>query len=178
MAPPAYTPGEPPPPGFAPGYRPDPGAELTTAEQGTSEGRKAARADAADGNLRWAKMGGWGFRTAQGYQVVSLEDVLARDFGVTSYAVGADTGGCIPPVDEDYRRAKVDAYNEIMRPLIVKKHGAAVFDVAEVRAEKETEANRVAFEKKQHVPDDGNCATPYWYDAQGVKRYKPSCLGK
>jgi eukaryotic-like serine/threonine-protein kinase len=25
--------------------------------------------------------------------------------------------------------------------------------------------------------DPNDCTTPYWYDAQGVKRYKPQCLG-
>ncbi len=25
---------------------------------------------------------------------------------------------------------------------------------------------------------ENDCATPYWYDAQGVKHYKPQCLGK
>jgi serine/threonine protein kinase len=25
--------------------------------------------------------------------------------------------------------------------------------------------------------DQNDCTTPYWYDAQGVKRYKPHCLG-
>jgi hypothetical protein len=25
---------------------------------------------------------------------------------------------------------------------------------------------------------DAECATPYWYDAAGVKHYKPQCLGK
>lgn len=26
-------------------------------------------------------------------------------------------------------------------------------------------------------PGPNDCATPYWFDAQGVKRYKPQCLG-
>jgi serine/threonine-protein kinase len=32
-------------------------------------------------------------------------------------------------------------------------------------------------EKPVVTPPD-ECVTPYWYDAQGVKHYKPQCLGK
>jgi eukaryotic-like serine/threonine-protein kinase len=31
--------------------------------------------------------------------------------------------------------------------------------------------------KAASTNDPNDCTTPYWYDAQGVKRYKPQCLG-
>ncbi len=51
---------------------------------------------------------------------------------------------------------------------------AAVIDAAAPKPA--APVRRPAATKPAPAADD--CATPYWYDAQGVKRYKPACLGK
>lgn len=79
------------------------------------------------------------------YVHVSTSDVLASDFGVT---IKAHTGGsgCIPPVDEPYQRARLEAYNAVMTPELQRRHGANVLTVAAQRADTRTAKNRDAHE--------------------------------
>ena len=168
-----------------------------TADEGTADGRTAAEADVAAGQLGWRTFGGWGYPAPGGVDRVTLAEVLERDFQVRVHHHEGGRG-CIPPMDEVYQRARMDAYNAAMTTAIEARHGRGVLDIARQRADQETsarEASLAACEKgnkaacaaldpgtreRNHLEvvasGQGGCSPPYIVDARGVKRIKPHCL--
>jgi hypothetical protein len=155
-----------------------PAKRIPTGEEGQKEGEALATADLAQNRLAWRTLGGWGYPVRHHYEIVEMEDVLHRDFGVEILATSAGHG-CFPPVDEQFLRARMDAYNAKLKPAIERKHGASVFAIARARAAAETEKNKAAYEREPRdpyaPPNPGACDPPYVIDATGVKRLKPGC---
>ncbi len=167
VAPPSVAPAPPPAPSPAPTQ-----ASIETPAQGKADGEAAAHKDLANGVL-----GYYTLRTEGGMKPpdpgpkVEFQDVLRRDFGVSTRSLTV-TVGCIPAEDRDYKKAFADAYNDIMVVEIARKHGQNVFPIAHARAERETKKLRAAGARA--VPN--GCNPPYRVDEHGIRRAKPECL--
>lgn len=157
-----------------------------TADDGALQGEAEARADLAAGVLGWKESGGYGYPMPRAFEAVGMADILARDFGVR--VTRTSHGGCMVPPDAEYESERFSAYNAVMKPAILAKHGADVFDLADARAKAENDRRAEAAERRQEKRDSAKprpragghppsgCDPAFYVDKNGVRRVKPGCI--
>ncbi len=165
----------------------------TTTSNGSSaaqQGEFAARADLAAGVLGWKESGGYGLPAPRTFDEVSMGDILAQDFGVR--LTRTPHGGCMAPSGADDESQSFSAYNAVMKPAIIAKHGPDVFEVAMTRAKAENERRADHYNRELRKPNespdampsghanprvDAKCDPPFYVDQKtGIRRIKPGCM--
>lgn len=156
-----------------------------TADDGALQGEVEARADLAAGVLGWKESGGYGYPAPRAFEAVGVGDILARDFGVR--LTRTEHAGCMVPPDAEYESERFEAYNAVMKPAIMAKHGADVFDVADARAKAENDRRAEEVDRRHQKRDSADaggrvrghanpkCDPAFYVDKNGVRRVKPGC---